>query len=249
MGRLKNKVAIITGGARGQGESHARLFAKEGASVLITDMLDEIGEAISLELRGEGRDVHYARLDVASENDWQTVIDSALSRWGRIDILINNAGVVGSMASVADETLESWNKLISINQRGVFLGLKHGAPAIERSGGGSIVNTCSINGTVGNPGGFSYQASKGAVKMMTRAAAMEYASRGVRVNSVSPGLVMTHMAVEEGEESNREFSEATPMKRAAQPIEVSYGVLFLASDEASYVTGADLFIDGGYTAQ
>lgn len=249
MGRVQDKVTIITGGARGQGESHARLFAGEGASVLITDMLDDLGEAVAAELREAGHDVHYAHLNVSSEEDWIKVIDVAEERWGRVDILINNAGIVGTMKSVADEPLDAWEKMTAINQRGVFLGLKHGAPAIERSGGGSIVNTCSINGTVGNPGGFSYQASKGAVKMMTRAAAMEYASRGVRVNSVSPGLVMTHMAVEEGEESNREFAEATPMKRAAQPIEVSHGVLFLASDEASYVTGADLFIDGGYTAQ
>lgn len=176
------------------------------------------------------------------------MIAAAQDRWGRVDILINNAGIVGSMKSVEDEDVADWAKMTQINQQGVFLGLKHGAPAIERSGGGAIVNTCSINGTVGNPGGFSYQASKGAVKMMTRAAAMEYAARGVRVNSVSPGLVMTPMAAE-GEESNREFSQATPMKRGAQPIEVSYGVLFLASDEASYVTGADLLIDGGYTAQ
>ncbi|MCA1942688.1 MAG: glucose 1-dehydrogenase [Yonghaparkia sp.] len=249
MGRVQDKVTIITGGARGQGESHARLFAAEGARVLITDVLDEAGEAVAAELRAAGHDVEYRHMDVSSEADWQAIIAEAEQRWGRVDILLNNAGIVGSMKSVEDEPLDSWTRLTSINQQGVFLGLKHGAPAIERSGGGAIVNTCSINGTVGNPGGFSYQASKGAVKMMTRAAAMEYAHRGVRVNSVSPGLVMTPMAEEEGEESNREFSEATPMKRAAQPIEVSYAMLFLASDEASYVTGADLFVDGGYTAQ
>ena len=249
MGRVQGKVTIITGAARGQGESHARLFAQEGASVLITDMLDESGEAVAKELRDSGYDAQYMHLNVASEDEWKSVIATAEQRWGRVDILINNAGIVGTMKSVADEGLDGWSKTTAINQQGVFLGIKHGAPAIERSGGGAIVNTCSINGTVGNPGGFSYQASKGAVKMMTRAAAMEYANRGVRVNSVSPGLVMTPMAVEEGAESNREFSEATPMKRAAQPVEVSYGVLYLASDEASYVTGTDLFIDGGYTAQ
>ncbi|MER6977621.1 SDR family NAD(P)-dependent oxidoreductase [Streptomyces carpinensis] len=249
MGRVQDKVTIITGGARGQGESHARLFAAEGASVLLTDVLDEVGESVAAELRDAGHDVHYMHLNVSEEGEWEAVIAAAEQRWGRVDILINNAGIVGTMKSVADEDVAAWTTMTAINQQGVFLGIKHGAPAIERSGGGAIVNTCSINGTVGNPGGFSYQAAKGAVKMMTRAAAMEYAGRGVRVNSVSPGLVMTHMAEEEGEESNREFSEATPMKRAAQPIEVSYGVLYLASDEASYVTGADLFIDGGYTAQ
>jgi NAD(P)-dependent dehydrogenase (short-subunit alcohol dehydrogenase family) len=249
MGRVQDKVAIVTGAARGQGESHARLFAQEGARVLLTDVLDDQGEAVAAELREAGHDAHYVRLDVSSEEGWVAVIKAAEDRWGRVDILVNNAGIVGTMKSVADEPLDGWLKKTAINQQGVFLGIKHGAPAIERSGGGAIVNTCSINGTVGNPGGFSYQASKGAVKMMTRAAAMEYAARGVRVNSVSPGLVMTSMAEEEGEESNREFSEATPMKRGAQPIEISYGVLYLASDEASYVTGADLLIDGGYTAQ
>lgn len=249
MGRVQGKVTIITGGARGQGESHARLFAQEGASVLITDMLDELGEAVAAELRGSGHDVHYLHLNVSSEDDWKNVIAAAEERWGRVDVLVNNAGIVGTMRSVADEELEGWSKMTAINQQGVFLGLKHGAPAIERSGGGAIVNICSINGTVGNPGGFSYQASKGAVKMMTRAAAMEYAGRGVRVNSVSPGMVLTPMADEEGAEVIEQFSAATPMRRAAQPREISYGVLYLASDEASYVTGADLLIDGGYTAQ
>lgn len=249
MGRVQGKATIITGGARGQGESHARLFAQEGASVLITDMLDELGEAVAADLRASGYDVHYLHLNVTSEDDWRTVIAAAEERWGGVDILINNAGIVGTMKSVADEELKGWSMMTAINQQGVFLGMKHGAPAIERSGGGAIVNTCSINGTVGNPGGFSYQASKGAVKMMTRAAAMEYANRGVRVNSVSPGLVLTPMANEEGAEVIKQFSEATPMKRAAEPQEISYGVLYLASDEASYVTGADLLIDGGYTAQ
>ncbi|GAA0319541.1 glucose 1-dehydrogenase [Kineococcus aurantiacus] len=249
MGRVQDKVTIITGAARGQGESHARLFAQEGAKVLLTDVLDEQGEQVAAALRAAGHDVHYTSLNVSSEEGWAAVVAEAEHRWGRIDVLINNAGIVGTMKSVADELLEGWQKMTAINQQGVFLGIKFAAPVIERTGGGAIVNTCSINGTVGNPGGFSYQASKGAVKMMTRAAAMEYADRGVRVNSVSPGLVMTHMAEQEGAESNREFSEATPMKRAAQPLEVSYGVLYLASDEASYVTGADLLIDGGYTAQ
>jgi NAD(P)-dependent dehydrogenase (short-subunit alcohol dehydrogenase family) len=247
--RVQDKVTIITGAARGQGEWHTRLFAQEGARVLMTDVLDDLGEQVAYELRETGYDVHYRHMNVADEADWRATVQDAVARWGRIDILLNNAGIVGTMASVADEDVSAWQKMVAVNQQGVFLGLKHVAPVIESTGGGSIVNTCSINGTVGNPGGFSYQASKGAVKMMTRAAAMEYAARGVRVNSVSPGLVMTHMAEEEGEDSNREFAEATPMKRAAQPIEVSYGVLYLASDEASYVTGADLFIDGGYTAQ
>lgn len=249
MDRVRGKVAVITGGARGQGEAHARLFAAEGASVLITDVLDEQGEAVARELRGAGQDVHYQHLDVTSEAEWRTVLDSAERRWGRVDILVNNAGVVGSMLGAEEETVEAWTKLNLINQQGVFLGIKHAVPVMRRAGGGSIVNISSISGAVGGAGFFSYQASKGAVRMMTKAAAMDFAKDGIRVNSVCPALVQTRMAEEEGEESNRGFIEATPLKRIAQPKEISYCVLFLASDEAGYVTGSDLFVDGGYTAQ
>ncbi|MFJ8601891.1 SDR family NAD(P)-dependent oxidoreductase [Streptomyces shenzhenensis] len=249
MGRVQGKVTIITGAARGQGESHSRLFASEGAAVLMTDVLDEAGEAVAEELRGAGHDVHFTHLDVTSEAGWLAVVAEAERRWGRVDILLNNAGIVGSMLPADTEDLAAWTKVTAINQQGVYLGIKHVVPAMRRAGGGSIVNTCSINGSVGAAGSFSYQASKGAVRMMTRAAALEYVSDGIRVNAVSPGLVMTPMAEEEGEESNRAFAAATPMQRGARPEEVSYGVLFLASDEASYITGTDLFIDGGYTAQ
>lgn len=249
MQRVQGKVTIVTGASRGQGEAHARLFAAEGAKVLMTDVLDREGETVAAELRAAGHDVHYRRLDVASEIDWLAAVSDAESRWGRVDILLNNAGIVGSMRPADEETLEGWSKLTAINQQGVFLGIKHVVPVMRRGGGGSIVNTCSINGSVGAPGAFAYQASKGAVLMMTRAAALQYVRDRIRVNCVSPGLVMTPMAEEEGEESNRAFAAATPMGRGAQPIEVSYCVLFLASQEASYVTGADLFVDGGYTAQ
>lgn len=249
MGRVEGKVTIITGGARGQGAAHARLFASQGAHVLITDVLDEQGEDVARELRDAGYDVLYRRLDVTSEAEWAEVLGEAERHWGRIDILVNNAGIVGSMKGADEEGLAAWSKLTAINQQGVFLGLKHVVPAMRRAGGGSVVNICSISGSVGAPGFFSYQASKGAVGMMTRAAAIHYVADGIRVNAVSPGLVMTPMAEEEGEESNRAFAAATPMKRGARPEEVSYCVLFLASDEASYVTGADLFVDGGYTAQ
>ena len=249
MDRVRGKVTIITGGARGQGEAHARLFAAEGSAVLITDVLDELGEAVARELRDAGHDVHYRHLDVASEAEWIAVVDDAERRWGRINVLVNNAGIVGSMKSAHEEDLAAWCKINAINQQGVFLGIKHVVPAMRRAGGGSIVNICSISGSVGAPGFFSYQASKGAVRMMTRAAAVEYVVDGIRVNSVSPGLVMTPMAEEEGEESNKAFAAATPMKRGARPEEISYCILFLASDEASYVTGSDLFVDGGYTAQ
>lgn len=249
MGRVGGKVTIITGAARGQGAAHTRLFAAEGAAVLMTDVLDEAGEALAQELREAGADVYYRHADVASEADWAATVEDAERRWGRVDILVNNAGIVGSMKAAHDEDLAAWTRLTAINQQGVFLGIKHVTPAMRRAGGGSIVNICSINGSVGAPGFFSYQASKGAVYMMTRAAALEYVADGIRVNSVSPGLVMTPMAEEEGEESNRAFAAATPMKRGARPEEISTCVLFLASDEASYVTGSDLLVDGGYTAQ
>lgn len=249
MNRVEGKVTIITGAARGQGASHARLFAAEGSKILMTDVIDDAGEKVAADLRKTGHDVIYRHMDVTSEADWIAAVGEAESRWGYVNILLNNAGIVGSMKAADVESLDAWNTMTAINQQGVFLGIKHVVPAMRRAGGGSIVNTCSINGSVGSPGAFSYQASKGAVLMMTRAAALEYVKDNIRVNSISPGLVMTPMAEEEGEESNRAFAAATPMGRGARPEEISACVLFLASDEASYVTGADLLADGGYTAQ
>lgn len=249
MDRVRNKVTMITGGARGQGEAHARLFAAEGSAVLITDVLDAEGEKVAASLRDAGHEAAYLHMDVRSEADWTIAVAEAEKRWGKLDILVNNAGIVGSMLPADKEDLAAWERLTGINQQGVFLGIKHVVPAMRRAGGGAIVNICSISGSVGAPGFFSYQASKGAVGMMTKAAALEYVTDKIRVNSVSPGLVLTAMAVEEGEESNKAFAAATPMRRGAQPEEISYAVLFLASDEASYITGADLLVDGGYTAQ
>ena len=194
MNRVLGKVTIITGAARGQGEAHTRLFASEGAKVLMTDVLDAPGSAVAQELRDAGYDVHYLHMDVTSEADWIAVVKEAEARWGRVDILLNNAGIVGSMKGAHEEELSAWTKLTAINQQGVFLGIKHAVPAMQRAGGGSIVNVCSINGQVGGAGSFSYQASKGAVRMMTKAAAMQYVKDNIRVNSICPGLVMTPMA-------------------------------------------------------
>lgn len=249
MKRVQGKVTLITGAARGMGEAHTRLFAAEGSTVMMTDVLDEAGEKVAAELRDAGHDVHYMRMDVTSEASWVAAMSEVERRWGRLDIVLNNAGIVGSMKGAHEEDVDAWTKITAINQQGVFLGIKHAVPALRKAGGGSIVNTCSINGAVGGAGFFSYQASKGAVRMMTKAAALQYVKDGIRINSVCPGLVMTPMAAEEGEESNRAFAAATPMGRGARPEEISYGVLFLASDEASYITGTELYIDGGYTAQ
>lgn len=161
MNRVLGKVTIITGAARGQGEAHTRLFAAEGAKVLMTDVLDAAGTAVAQQLRDAGHDVHYVHMDVTSEADWVTAVAEAERRWGRVDILVNNAGIVGTMKPADQEDLSAWNKLISINQQGVFLGIKHTVPAMRRAGGGSIVNISSINAAVAGPGAFSYQASKG----------------------------------------------------------------------------------------
>jgi NAD(P)-dependent dehydrogenase (short-subunit alcohol dehydrogenase family) len=249
MDRVKGKIVIISGGARGQGAAHGKVFAQEGARVLLGDVLDEDGKKTAAALRAHGYDVRYRRLDVSSEADWKSAVDFCESEWGKLDILINNAGIVGTMKPPDTEDVADWQQMVDINQKGVFLGIQACIPAMRRAGKGSIVNTSSMNGIVGSPGYFSYQASKGAVRMMTKSAALTYASENIRVNSVCPGLVMTPMALEEGEESNAAFAAATPLLRGAEAEEISWGVLYLASDEASYVTGIDLVIDGGYTAQ
>jgi NAD(P)-dependent dehydrogenase (short-subunit alcohol dehydrogenase family) len=247
--RLAGKVALISGGARGQGASHGRVFAQEGARVLLGDVLDDLGEATARELRDEGLDAQYTHLDVASAADWAAAVKQARRTWGKLDVLVNNAGIVGSMAGVVEETEEAWAHTIAVNQTGVWLGMKYAIPAMRTAGGGAIVNTCSIWGMVGAETYIAYQASKGAVQLMTKSAALTYVRDNIRVNSVCPGLVMTPLAEEEGEESNAAVIAATPMGRGAQSSEISWGVLYLVSDEASYVTGTELVIDGGFLAQ
>jgi NAD(P)-dependent dehydrogenase (short-subunit alcohol dehydrogenase family) len=246
--RLAGKVALISGGARGQGASHGELFAEEGATVVLADVLDDEGAAAAAGLVDRGLDVSFAHLDVTSAGDWASVVADIEGRHGRLDILVNNAGILG-MPSILDETEEHWNQVIAVNQTGVFLGMQAAIPAMQRSGGGSIINTSSIWGLVGAEEYIAYQASKGAVALMSKSAALTHVGDGIRVNSVCPGLVLTPMSAEEGPEVEKAVAEATPMKRGAQPREISYGVLYLASDESSYVTGTDLVIDGGFLAQ
>ncbi len=247
-GRLTGKVALISGAARGQGASHAELFAEQGASVVLGDILDAEGEATAGALSERGFDVTYTRLDVTRSADWQAAVALAEKLYGKLDVLVNNAGILG-MPSILDETEEHWAQVIAVNQTGVFLGMKAAIPAMQRAGTGSIVNTSSIWGLVGAEEYIAYQASKGAVALMTKSAALTHVGDGIRVNSVCPGLVLTPMSAEEGPEVERAVAEATPMKRGAQPREISQGVLFLASDEASYITGTELIIDGGFLAQ
>lgn len=244
--RLAGKVALVTGAARGQGEAEARLFAAEGATVVLTDVL-EAGEAVAGDIRDRGHEATFRRLDVADESDWTDCVDSVLDDYGTVDVLVNNAGITSS-TPVDEETLEGWNEIIRVNQTGTFLGLKTALPVMAETGGGSVVNTVSIWGVVGTGDSFAYQASKGALRVMTKNAAIAYADRGVRVNAVCPGVIETPMT--EGRDRLVEFiSKRTPLGRPGRAEEVADVALFLASDESSYVTGTDVMVDGGFTAK
>ena len=242
--RLRGKVALITGAARGQGEAEARLFAREGARLALGDVLEDQLQVVAEDLRGQGHVVLARRLDVSSEREWESFIAETERHFGRLDVLINNAGILGN-AGVLDTSLEEWNRVVAVNQTGVWLGMKHAIPLMIRSGGGSIVNISSMYALIGSGTAASYTASKGAVRLLTRTAAVEHAKHGIRMNSIYPGVIDTAMSGEEAAEEIRD----TPMKRIGRPEEVAYGALFLACDESSFVTGAELVIDGGYTAR
>jgi len=246
--RLQDKVAIVTGGAHGMGEAEARLFAREGAAVVIADVLVAEGEAVAADISAGQRRARFIRTDVTSERDWQRLIAETVAAYGKLDVLVNNAGISGSAVG-DDDSLEGWQKLLSINATGVFLGIKHAAQEMARAGRGSIVNISSIMGIVGsesgNPG---YPASKAAVRNLTKAAALRYGPRGVRVNSVHPGYMPPMLNATNAAGRAAKIAE-TPLRRLGEPSEVAYGVLFLASDEASFITGAELVIDGGYIAR
>jgi NAD(P)-dependent dehydrogenase (short-subunit alcohol dehydrogenase family) len=246
--RLKDKIAIITGGAHGMGEAEARLFAREGAVVIIADVLEKEGEAVASDIRaGQGR-AAFMKTDVTSEAAWEDLIAYAVATYGRLDILVNNAGISGS--SVGDElALAGWEKLMAVNARSVFLGTTRAAEVMAGNGGGSIINISSIMGFIGgadsHPG---YSASKGAVRIFTKSAAVRFGPRGVRVNSVHPGYLPPMLnATNAGGRAAK--VAATPLRRLGNVEDVAFGVLFLASDEASFITGTELVIDGGYIAQ
>ena len=242
MARLTGKVALITGGARGQGADEARLFRAEGAEVFITDVLAAEGRAVAAEI-GATFMIH----DVSSEAGWQTVVDAMLAKHGQIDVLVNNAGVF-KLGRLLDTTIEDYDRIIAINQKGVFLGMRAVAPAMCESKRGSIVNISSVAGLQGTAGAFAYATSKWAVRGMSKAAAQELGRFGVRVNSVHPGFIDTDMMHQTQAAVAGKMDKAlrfVPLGRTAQPLEVAQMVLFLASDESSYCTSSEFVIDGG----
>ncbi|KAA1283416.1 MAG: glucose 1-dehydrogenase [Chloroflexota bacterium] len=249
--RLKGKVAIITGGAHGMGAVEAVLFAKEGAKVVIADIREEDARKVEAEIAEVGGEAMVALLDVTKENQWERTIADVVARFGKLDILVNNAGISGSGEKDFGSS-QAWDQLMDVNAKSVFLGMKHAIPEMEKAGGGAIVNISSISGMVGqsyiHPG---YNASKGAVRLVTKAAAVQHAKSGIRVNSVHPGSMppmLTSGARGDGGSQDARMA-AIPMGREGQPIEVANAVLFMASDEASYITGTELMVDGGYTAR
>ena len=248
--RLEGKVALITGGSRGQGATEAELFVKEGARVVVADILEPEGNAVVAQIREAGGEASFIRLDVTSEDDWQDAVEFTLNTYGRLDILINNAAIY-KRTPIVQTGLDEWNQIMDINSTGVFLGTKHAVPAMQESGGGSIINISSTAGLVGSERGSAYGASKGSVRLFTKYTAIQHAGDGIRANSIHPGPIDTEMIKENiSTPEDRAESEArVPLGRIGTVMDVAYGALFLASDESSFMTGAELVIDGGVTAR
>jgi len=252
MGKLDGKVALISGGARGQGAAEAETFAREGAKVVFGDIRDAEGQKVEAGIRDAGGDAVYVHLDVTSEADWRKAVETALGRYGRLDVLINNAGIVIPKVPIEERTVEEWDRVMAVNAKGVFLGTKHAIPALRRAGGGSIVNISSVAG-IGQslhqeP---AYAASKGAIRIFTKVTASQHARDKIRCNSVHPGPVdtdMIHSAMPDPKVLERRL-QRVPLGRMGTVAEIVSAVLYLASDESSYMTGSEIVIDGGALAQ
>src|SRR5215469_8590792 len=254
-GRVAGKVALVTGAASGLGAASARRLAQEGAKVMLTDVAADAVRAVADQIADAGGAAVSETHDVANEDDWARVVSATVERFGRLDVLVNNAGVSGGLQELMTLELEAWRRLMSVNLDGVFLGMRHAGPAMAGAGGGSIVNISSILGKVGMAGAAAYCASKGGVALLTKAAALEWAPLGIRVNSVHPGFIDTPMvsgalqAVENANQMRDLVISRHALGRMGVPREVADVVVFLASDESSFITGAELVVDGGYTAQ
>ncbi len=249
MARLDGKVAIISGGSKGQGAAEAKLFAEEGAKVVITDILDEEGKALESEIVASGGIASFFHVDVTQSSDWNDVVSFTQEAYGEINILVNNAGIL-LRKSVEETTVEEWDRVNDINSKGVFLGTKAVIPAMRSAGGGSIVNISSVAALIGiSPA--AYTASKGSVRLLTKSTAVQYGPEGIRCNSVHPGWVETDMIKEALSDSDirKERLQVVPLQMFGSVMDVAYGVLYLASDESRYVTGSELVIDGGVIAK
>ncbi len=251
MGRLEGKAALISGGAQGQGESEVRLFAKEGARIVFGDILDAKGKKVEAEINEAGGVAKYVHLDVTDEKDWNSAAKLLSKLYGKLDILVNNAGIAMAGKNLEEVTSEEWDRIQEVNSKGVFLGVKTALPYMKASGGGSIVNISSMAGIVGVPGISAYTASKGAVRLLTKSIAIEYGAHNIRCNSVHPGYIETEMisGLLANSEAMTNRLAITPLGIFATAHDVALSVLYLASDESRYVTGSELVIDGGITAQ
>ena len=247
--RLEGKVALISGGARGQGAVEARLFSTEGARVVIADVLEDEGRQVEAEINEQGGECLFLRLEVTSEANWQDVVAATVERFGKLDILVNNAGIYRT-EKVEETSEELWDQVMDINGKGVFLGTKAAIPEMRKAGGGSIINISSVAGLVGSELSAAYGSSKGAVRIFTKATAIQYAGEKIRANSIHPGIIETPMTADLlADEEHRQYRlNRTPLRRIGRPEDVAYGALYLASDESSFVTGSELVIDGGRTA-
>ena len=248
--RLENKVALISGGGRGMGATEARLFAGEGAKVVVCDVLEQEGRQVEAEINESGAECLFVALDVTSETGWQHAVAAAVARFGTLNVLINNAGISGR-PTVEDTTVELWDRVMAVNAKGVFLGTKAAIPEMRKAGGGSIINISSTWGLVGSESSASYHASKGAVRLFTKSTAIQYAKEGIRANSIHPGPIITPMTetARADPEKYEAMLSSVPLGRYGQAEDIAYGALFLASDESSFMTGSELVIDGGWTAQ
>lgn len=247
MHRLAGKVALISGAASGLGEAQAMLFAREGAKVMLGDIQDEKGEAVVRAIRDEGGEAHYTRLDVTSLESWADAVALAVSTFGKLTTLVNNAGIFHP-GGIVDETPEGWARMIAVNQTGPFYGMKAALPELLKTGNAAIVNISSLFGIVGSPAAISYHASKAAVRLMGKGAALEFAKKGVRVNTIFPGQIRTPILGDITPEQDAAIKAAIPMGITGEPIDIAHGSLFLASDEAKYISGAELCIDGAWSA-
>jgi cyclopentanol dehydrogenase len=249
MDRLKGKVALISGGARGQGASEARLFATEGAKVVIGDVLDDLARQTAQEINAKagGHAVAAVHLDVTRSGDWRAAVDACEREFGGLDILVNNAGIFNT-TGLEETTEELWDAVVNINQKGVWLGMKFAVPAMRKRGGGSIINISSVAGLTGSTGSTAYHGTKGAVRLLTKTAAVQYGPEKIRANSVHPGIIATQMIDIIPKHQRQAFTAFVPLRREGTAEDVAKVVLFLASDDSSYVTGSELVVDGGLNA-